>query len=78
MNTIQRVINLVSWQVKVPTSHLCPTTNLKEDLNLDAIDMLALILYLERWFGIALTAEEVDRIETVKDASDCFNRYIAA
>ncbi|MEM1322162.1 MAG: acyl carrier protein [Bacteroidota bacterium] len=75
MNTQQRIINMISWMANVPPSQICMTTNLRDDLGLDSIDVMSLIVQLEKWFDIILTNEEVEQIETVKDASDCISRH---
>lgn len=72
----QRIINMVSWVANVPPKQVCLTTNLKEDLNLDSIDVMSLIVQLEKWFDVILTTDEVETIETVKDAHDCIGRYL--
>ena len=66
---------MASYIANVPPSHVCETTHFSEDLELDSIDILTLILQLEKWFGVLLTNAEVDNIETVKDAVDCFSKY---
>ncbi len=71
MNTHDRVIYMISWAASVPQAQLCPTTNLKDDLNLDSIDFMLLIVKLEKWFNVILSEEEVESIETVKDATSC-------
>ncbi|MFT4663919.1 MAG: acyl carrier protein [Polaribacter sp.] len=73
MTTQEKVISMVSWVADVPATRVCPTTNIKEDLNLDSIDVMMLIVKLEKWFDVILSSEEVEAIETVKDASDCIN-----
>ena len=71
----ERIIIMASWIANVPPSHICETTHLSDDLDLDSIDIMTLIIQLEKWFDIILTKDEVDNIETVKDASDCFSKY---
>jgi len=71
MNTNERVLYLISWAASVPQTQLCPTTNIKDDLNLDSIDFMLLIVKLEKWFDIVLSEEEVESIETVNDATAC-------
>lgn len=73
MTTQEKVISMVSWVADVPATRVCPTTNIKEDLNLDSIDVMMLIVKLEKWFDVILSSEEVEAIETVKDASDCIS-----
>lgn len=77
MTIIQKVINLVSWIVDIPINRICPTTNFREDLLLDNIDFSIMILKLEAFFNVSLSITEVNRIETVKDASYLIKRYIS-
>lgn len=76
-NTQDRVIDLISWRLNVPSSHIHPFTHLKDDLHLDSIDLLLLIAELESRFNIYLTPEEAEAIETVQDASFYFQKYAA-
>ncbi len=71
----ERIIIMSSWIANVPPSHICETTHFSEDLDLDAIDFMTLILQLEKWFNVMLSKDEVDGIETVKDATECFSKY---
>ena len=75
--TQTKTIGLISWIADVPISSICPTTNIREDLGLDSIDFMLLIVKLEKNFNISLSSEEVERIETVKDATDYIHRYVA-
>jgi acyl carrier protein len=71
----ERIIIMASWVANVPPSHICETTHFSDDLGFDSIDILTLVMQLEKWFNIILTKDEFDRIETVKDASECFSKY---
>lgn len=71
----ERIIITTSLIAKVPPSQVCETTHFRSDLSLDSIDFMTLIIQLEKWFNVILTKAEVDNIETVKDASDCFSKY---
>jgi acyl carrier protein len=64
-----RIIDLISWRLNVPATHIHPYSRLQEDLHLDAIDLLLLIAELESRFNVYLSKEEVEAIETVQDAS---------
>lgn len=68
--TQEAIISLVSWVANVPTSRISPSTHIKEDLNLDSIDFMLLIVKMESFFGVDLSADQLERLETVKDASD--------
>ena len=60
----------------MPATNIHPYSRLREDLHLDAIDLILLIAELESRFNIYLSKEEVEAIETVQDAS--FYLYKAA
>ncbi len=70
MNTQQQIKNMISWVANVPPTQICPSTSLREDLNLDSIDFMLLIIKLEKWFNVFLTNEEIENIDTVKDISE--------
>ncbi|HKK80393.1 MAG TPA: phosphopantetheine-binding protein [Phaeodactylibacter sp.] len=71
-----RIIDLISWRLNLPANHIHPYSRLREDLHLDAIDLMLLIAELESRFNTYLSKEEVEAIETVQDAS--FYLYKAA
>lgn len=72
-----RIIDLISWRLNLPTTHIHPYSRLREDLHLDAIDLLLLIAELETRFNVYLSNEEVEAIETVQDASFYFYKDAA-
>lgn len=74
-STQERIIDLISWKLNVPTSRINPYTRLGEDLHLDAVDRLLLIAEMESRFNIYLSPEEVDTIDTIHDASSLFQKY---
>ena len=76
-NPEDRVIELISWIMHIPSSHMHPYTHLQDDLDLDTIDLLLLIAELENQFNIYLTPEEVESIETIRDVSLFFQRRAA-
>ena len=78
MNIQDRVISIVSWESSISPKRISLTTSLKDDLNLDSIDLMVLILKLENWFDITLSNDEVEKIETIKDARDYIHKYISS
>ena len=64
-----RLISLISWKLNVPSSRIYPYTKLRDDLQLDPIDLLLLIADIEHSFNVYLTPEEADAIETIEDAN---------
>ncbi|GJM34511.1 MAG: hypothetical protein DHS20C18_35120 [Saprospiraceae bacterium] len=75
--TQQRIIDLISWCLHVPSSQIYPYTHLRDDLCLDNIDHLLLIVALEQQLDVYLSNEEVESIETVDDARIYFQKYAA-
>lgn len=72
LNTQENIIHFISLRLKISRTFIHPYTNLKDDLNLDTIDMLLLIAELESKFNVYLSSEEAEAIETVEDASFYF------
>jgi len=72
-----RVIGHISWSLNVPASQIYPYTHFKDDLQMDALDLLLLIADLESRLNVYLTPEEVEIIETVQDASYFFQKHVA-
>ena len=74
----QQLIDLISWNLKIPSSQLNPYSDFADDLLLDAIDKMLLIAYLEAQFGVYLSPEEAASIQTIQDASNFFTKKYAA
>jgi acyl carrier protein len=76
--TEAQIIEVMSWMLNIPASQLRPYTHLRDDLFLDNFDISMLIAKLESRFGVFLTPEEVETIETVRDAASYFSSKHAA
>ncbi len=76
--TQQRIIDLISWSLHIPSSRIYPYTHFRDDLCLDNIDHMLLIVALEQQLDVYLSPEEVDSIETVEDARVFFQKSAAA
>lgn len=74
----KQVIDLISLNLKIPSVQINPYSDLDDDLHLDAIDKMLLIADLEAQFGIFLSPEEADSIQTVRDACRFFTQRCAA
>lgn len=75
--TQDRVIDMISWALKLPPKRIYPYTHLQDDLHLDAVDLLLLIIQLENRFNVYFSSEEVAAIETVQDASFFIQKHAA-
>lgn len=72
MNQKERVLQLVSWFTGKPLQEIKMNSHLKNDLEMDSIDQIDLVLKLENFFGIYLSANQTDKLETVNDLHHCF------
>lgn len=72
------MIDLISWNLKIPSAQINPYSDLADDLHLDAIDKVLLIADLEAQFGVFLSPEEAAGIQTVQDACHYFTQRCAA
>ena len=75
--TEERIIALISYYLKVPSSHINPYTHFQDDLHLDEFDRMLLIAMLESQFRAFLSAEEAAAVQTVRDASLFLTKYSA-
>ena len=64
-----RIIELIAWELNIPSSRINPHTDLIDDLYLDSLDKDLLIAKLESQFGVFLNQEQAAKIDTVRDAS---------
>ncbi len=65
MNYLNRIIDITSSHLNVSINTLCETTHLKNDLNIDSIDLMMLVLKLEEDFDTEII--EGFNIETISD-----------
>lgn len=62
----------------VTADEVKPTANFEEDLGADSLDMVELIMEIEKEFSIAIYNDEVDgKVHTVQDALDIIERHVA-
>jgi acyl carrier protein len=60
----------LSTELEVDPGKISDSTNFKQDLDADSLDLYELVMELEDSYGIAVSEEEAARIETVGDAVD--------
>ena len=57
-------------ELELEPDSITETTNFKEDLDADSLDLYELVMELEDSYGIKVSEEEASRIRTVGDAVD--------
>ena len=62
-----RVNSLVVQHLGVEGGLLVPEANLLDDLGADSLDVVELVMAIEREFGIAVPDQDVENIRTIGD-----------
>lgn len=64
----ERLKKIIAEQLGVDESKIVPGAHFAKDLNADSLDLVELIMSIEEEFGIEISDEEAEQIETVNDA----------
>ena len=75
---IEAVNNALVNELNLDPTELSPEKTFFDDLGLDSIDMVDLIIGLQRKFGVSLREnDEVKRVRTIGDLCDFFEDFQA-
>ncbi len=64
----ERVRELICEQLSVQPDEVTPDATFVNDMNADSLDMVELMMALEENFGIDISEEDAEKIQTVGDA----------
>lgn len=64
---LEKVIAVLADKLSKDESEITVTSNIKEDLGADSLDMVEVIMGLEDEFGIEIADEDAAKIATVGD-----------
>lgn len=71
---VQRVKDIIAESLGVKKTEVVPTASFIDDLNADSLDIVELVMTIEKEFDIEIPDDEAEKIRTVQDAVD----YIVA
>ncbi len=66
--TDERVREIICEQLSVAPDEVTPEATFVGDLSADSLDMVELMMALEEQFGIDISEDQAERIQTVGDA----------
>ena len=58
---------IIAEQLSVDVSEIQLTSNFKEDLEADSLDLFELVMALEEEYDVEIPSEDLEKIETVED-----------
>ena len=72
-NIIASVTTLIADSLGVTEEEIVPKASFIEDLGADSLDIVELVMAIEKRFDIEIPDEDAERIATVQDAIDYIN-----
>lgn len=63
----ERMKPIIAEQLSVDEDQIKETSNFKEDLGADSLDLFELVMALEEEFGVEIPSEDLESIATVND-----------
>ncbi len=66
----QKVMEIIVEQLKVSPEEVTPEASFIEDLGADSLDLVELIMAMEEEFGLEISDEDAEKIQTVQDTID--------
>lgn len=64
---LDQVIEIIADELNVDAANIKEETRLKEDLNVDSLDVVELVMRLEETFDVSVSDEAASKLSTVKD-----------
>jgi acyl carrier protein len=64
----ERLRKIIAEQLGVDESQIVPGASFTKDLNADSLDLVELIMSIEEEFGIEISDDDAEKIQTVADA----------
>ena len=64
---LEKMKEIIAEQLSVDESEIELTSNFKEDLGADSLDLFELVMALEEEYDVEIPSEELENIATVED-----------
>ena len=73
-----RLRKIIAEQLGVDESQIVPGASFAKDLNADSLDLVELIMSIEEEFGIEISDDDAEKIQTVDDALNYLDAHPSA
>ena len=67
MDTMEKVVTLLSEQLGVDKDEITAGSDVVKDLGADSIDVVQLLMAMEDEFGVTVTEDDASNLKTVED-----------
>lgn len=74
---VEKVQHIIAESLAVPRSEVVPTASFMNDLNADSLDIVELVMAIEKEFDVEIPDDEAEKIQTVQDAIDYINAHVS-
>lgn len=71
----QEIIQFISKSSGIPTERITRDSNFKEDLDIDSLEMMEIVFYIEDQYNLNLTCTPSE-IKTIEDLSLIISKHI--
>jgi len=72
----RRVIEIIVEQLGVSEEEVTMEASFIDDLGADSLDLVELIMAMEEEFGLEISDEDAEKIQTVQDVVNYINEHI--
>lgn len=74
---VQKVQDIIAESLGVKRNEVVPAASFIDDLNADSLDIVELVMTIEKEFDIEIPDDEAERIRTVQDAIDYIVNHLS-
>ena len=74
---VEKVQNIIAESLGVPRAEVVPAASFISDLNADSLDIVELVMAIEKEFDVEIPDEEAEKIRTVQDAIDYIQAHVS-
>jgi acyl carrier protein len=74
--TVRRVKDLIADSLGVNATEVVPAASFIDDLGADSLDIVELVMQIEKEFSIQIPDEDAEKISTVQDAIDYLSNTV--